>query len=184
MGESTLAIYLHGEQENWDPRIPSLTNNHPDAIVSANAGLVNYKAWQGVILYCHVENIPFAVTEYAEQSAEVQVESLPRILHHYASSSLHGRMTTDALQTLLSPRSYPIEFNPFQRPGQRYIGYIRLPNVPNGFTIRVVGSDNDETRGDVSPQQSLVTPDVPISSTSEIQNLVEKAKNISLNGLD
>lgn len=180
MGGGTVAIYLHGEHENWDPRIPSLTNNNPDAMVSANAGLVNYKAWQGVILYCHVEKIPFAVTEYAEQSAEVQVDSIPQILHHYASSFLHGNLTTDALQTLLSPRSYPIEFNPFQRPGQRYIGSTRLPNVSNGFTIRVVGSGSDETTGDVSPPHSLVTLD----STSEIQDLVERAKNISLNGLD
>ncbi|KAL4069501.1 hypothetical protein J3A83DRAFT_3572948 [Scleroderma citrinum] len=181
MGESTLAIYLHGQHENWDPRIPSMTNNHPDAIVSANAGLINYKAWQGVILYCHVENIPFAVTEYAEQSAELQVAALPQILHHYAST-LHGKMTTSSLQTLLSPRTYPIEFNPFQRPGQRYLGNTRLPNVPNGFTIKVVGSENEEANGEVPLE--LVTPGVPVSVPSEVQDLVERTKNIALDGLD
>jgi hypothetical protein len=44
----------------------------PDAIVAPNAGLLSYNSWASVILFCHVEEVPFGVTEYAEQSAETR----------------------------------------------------------------------------------------------------------------
>ncbi|KAI6132668.1 hypothetical protein EDD17DRAFT_1763396 [Pisolithus thermaeus] len=180
MGGSTLAIFLHGEHENWDPRVPSMTNNLPDAIVAANAGLLSYKGWQGVILYCHVEGTPFAVTEYAEQSAEVQVEAFPKILMH-SMPYLQSRMNTAALLNLMSPRTYPIKFNPFQRPGQRYIGSVRLPNLSNGFTIQIVGNEkNEEVEGGPSTSGVLATGSTP----SEVQQLVGKTKDMSLDGLD
>lgn len=42
---------------------------------------------------------------------------------------------------LTREREYPIELNPFHRPGQRGIPSIRLPNLQNGYTLRVVGSN-------------------------------------------
>ncbi|KAG1715634.1 hypothetical protein ID866_1516 [Astraeus odoratus] len=182
MGASTIAIHLHGEHENWDPRLPSMTDDHPDAIVAANAGLLSYNGWQGVIIYSHVEHTPFAVTEYAEQSAEVHVDAIPQILAHYAAY-LGGKMSTAALSELMSPRSYPIEFNPFQRPGQRYLGCTRVPNVPNGFTIKIFGRDIDQAKGEVPlPQERSVTASVDVSE--EVKSLTEKAKGMSLDGLD
>ncbi|KAI6031906.1 hypothetical protein BKA83DRAFT_673714 [Pisolithus microcarpus] len=181
MGGSTLAIFLHGEHENWDPRLPSMTNNLPDAIVAANAGLLSYKGWQGVILYCHVEGTPFAVTEYAEQSAEVQVEALPKILMN-SMPYLQSRMNTSALLDLMSPRTYPIEFNPFQRPGQRYIGSVRLPNVSNGFTIKIVGNEKNGEMGGGASTSGV--PAATGSNASKVQQLVGKTKDMSLDGLD
>ncbi|KAI6045000.1 hypothetical protein EDC04DRAFT_2560098 [Pisolithus marmoratus] len=183
MGGSTLAIYLHGEHENWDPRIPSMTGNLPDAIVAANAGLLSYKGWQGVVLYCHVEGTPFAVTEYAEQSAEVQVDSLPKMIMH-SMPYLQSRMSTAALLSLMSPRTYPIEFNPFQRPGQRYIASVRLPNVSNGFTIKIVGNEKNEEKGE--GPSTFVSPSAAGASRAapEVEQLVGKTKGMSLDGLD
>ena len=71
MGQSTLAIYLDGDHESWDPCFTSMTYNLPDALVALNAGLLSYESWSSVILFCHVEEVSFGVTEHAEQSAEV-----------------------------------------------------------------------------------------------------------------
>lgn len=180
MGQSKLAIYLDGDHENWDPRFASITNNLPDAIVGLNAGLLSYKAWMSVILFCHVEEIPFGVTEYAEQSAEVQRDSFPKIIHH-AIPSLGPRMGTAQLEDLVRPRQYSIEFNPFQRPGQRPIGSTRLPNVSNGFTIRIVGSDSVKEK----KEDSLVRePSHVHVAEQQVQQLVDKTEGMSVNDLD
>jgi hypothetical protein len=141
-GASTLSIFLYGDHEDWHPRHPFIRYiyNKPDAVIGLNAGLTSYPAWQPVILYCHMYNEPFAVTEYAEQSAEQQRDSFPLIIDHIlpqARLNYHGSEIHD----LTRPREYLIAFNPFQCPGQRGIGQGRLPNVSNGFTIRVVGDD-------------------------------------------
>lgn len=180
MGQSTLAIYLDGDQENWDPRFTSITNNLPDAIVALNAGLLSYKSWVSVILFCHVERMPFGVTEYAEQSAEVQRDSFPKIIQH-ALPSLGPRMSTAQLEDLVRPRQYPIEFNPFQRPGQRPIGSTRLPNLSNGFTIRIIGRDSVKGK----KEDSLVRePSYVHVAEQQVQELVDKTKGVSLNDLD
>ncbi|KAG8219968.1 hypothetical protein J3R82DRAFT_973 [Butyriboletus roseoflavus] len=180
MGQSTLAIYLDGDQENWDPRFTSITNNLPDAIVALNAGLLSYRAWMSVILFCHVEEMPFGVTEYAEQSAEVQRDSFSKIIHH-AIPSLGPRMSRAQLEDLVRPRKYPIELNPFQRPGQRPIGATRLPNLSNGFTIRIVGRDSVKGKG----EDSLVRePSYKHVAEQRVQQLVDKTEGVSLNDLD
>ncbi|KAF8140079.1 hypothetical protein EV363DRAFT_1392999 [Boletus edulis] len=177
MGQGTLAIYLDGEHENWDPRFVSILNNLPDAIVALNAGLLSYKTWASVILFCIVEEMPFGVTEYAEQSAEVQTDSFSKIIHH-AIPSLGPRLNTTQLVDLVKPRQYPIEFNPFQRPGQRPMGATRLPSVSNGFTIRVIGRDGKR-------EDSLVQ-ELPDMHTAEhrVQQLVNQTQRMSLNSLD
>ena len=180
MGQSTLAIYLDGDHENWEPRFASITDNLPDAIVGLNAGLLSYKAWASVILFCHVEGMPFGVTEYAEQSAEVQRDSFPKIIHH-AIPSLGPRMSTAQLEDLVKPRQYPIELNPFQRPGQRPIGSTRLPNVSNGFTIRIVGRDSVMRK----EEDSLVLERSQMrAAEQQVRQLLDKTQGMSLNSLD
>ena len=182
MGQSTLAIYLDGDHENWDPRFTSVTYNLPDAIVAPNAGLLSYKGWASVILFCHVEEVPFGVTEYAEQSAEVQRDSFSKIIHH-AIPNLGPRMNTAQLEDLAKPRQYPIEFNPFQRPGQRPIGSTRLPNVSNGFTIRIVGRQS--IKGGKLEDDSLVRKPIHMHiAEQQMQQLVDKTQGMSLNNLD
>jgi len=180
MGQSTLAIYLDGDHENWDPRFTSVKYNLPDAVVAPNAGLLSYKGWSSVILFCHVEEVPFGVTEYAEQSAEVQRDSFSKIIHH-AIPSLGPRMNTAQLEDLAKPRQYPIGFNPFQRPGQRPIGSTRLPNVSNGFTIRIVGREFIKGGKD----DSLVRKPIDMHiAEQQVRQLVDKTQGMSLNNLD
>ncbi|KAF8845258.1 hypothetical protein BDN67DRAFT_443877 [Paxillus ammoniavirescens] len=181
MGGSTLAIYLHGEHENWDPRFASITDDLPDAIVAPNAGLLSYKAWAYVILYCHLENRPFGVTEYAEQSAELQRDSFPKMINN-AMPSFGERLGTAELENMVKPRQYAIELNPFQRPGQRGLGSTRLPSIPNGFTIRVIGRDYEETKKVVTENRDSAL--MPLLVSSEVRQLVDKANDMSLNDLD
>ena len=140
LGASSLNVYLHGRSEYWNPDELAESNiPTPDAVIAANAGLTSYPAWAPVILFAHMKDLPFAVTEYAEQSAEVQVSSFPRVTNYAA---MNPRMSLAEQSALRKKRSYRIDVNPFQRPGQRGLGAIRLPNISNGFTIKVVGVDD------------------------------------------
>ncbi|KAJ6583784.1 hypothetical protein B0H10DRAFT_2168122 [Mycena sp. CBHHK59/15] len=131
-GSGRIQIFLHGSADLWVPAdaAPELSVfGKPDAIVAPNAGLGSYPAWCPAIIYTHATEIPFGVTEYAEQSCETQLLMFPRILE--AVAMMPGRAATKQW-------NYQIKVNPFQRPGQRAI-YTKVPNVPSGFTIRVVG---------------------------------------------
>ncbi|KAG1739666.1 hypothetical protein EDB19DRAFT_1978047 [Suillus lakei] len=143
-GASTLSIFLHGDHEDWDPRLLFLLGSKPDAIVGPNAGLTKL-------------------------FAELQRDVLPQIIAH-ALPRLHSTgMNGLELHNLTQPREYPITFNPFQRPGQRNLGSVRLPNVPNGFTMRVVGSDQEE----IIHAVSAGVP-VPASDLSELLQKTEQ----------
>jgi hypothetical protein len=119
-GAGSIEIYLNGESALWST---TLFANRPqiDALIACNAGLATYREWIPVVQAAHQYEIPFGVTEYAEQSAEQQVQSFPVMLQ--------GRFMRD---------DYPIDLNPFHSPGQRGLPMIRLPNLINGFTIVVV----------------------------------------------
>ena len=69
-------------------------------------------------------DIPFGVTEYAEQSAEHQRGMFPGML-----------WGTPAVPK--SVYKYEIRLNPFRVPGQRPVPAVRLPNMVNGFTLVV-----------------------------------------------
>ena len=130
-GSGSISLFLHGESTGWAPTQhlgpSSPYGGNLDAIVACNAGLTSYAEWTPVIQAAHALEIPFATTEYAEQSAESQRIAFPIILQ--------GRVP---------PRKeYPIELNPFQRPGQRGVPTYRVPNVPNGFTLVVVKKDDN-----------------------------------------
>jgi hypothetical protein len=125
-GSSTISIHLYGTDAFWTSDVFE-GDDKPDAIVALNAGLGSYREWFPLVGAVHYLNIPFAVTEYAEQSVEHQIALFPQML-----ASLPASIRAP-------PRSeYPHALNPFQRPGQRAIGSLRMPNVSNGFTLTVV----------------------------------------------
>jgi hypothetical protein len=128
-GEGAISIFLHGASPTWTyqeqvgPRSPY--GGTPDALVACNAGLSSYPEWRPVIQAAHSYEIPFASTEYAEQSAEDQQKSFPMMIG----------------PTVMTRKEYPVAVNPFQRPGQRPIPMYRLPNTVNGFTVVVVKTE-------------------------------------------
>lgn len=121
LGGGAVTVRLYGEDKTW---IPDADGDLPDALVACNAGLGSYPEWVPVIRIAHYFKIPFAVTEYAEQSAETQRAMMPKCL--------------EEMPGLIPRDEYPIALNPFQRPGQRSIPVVRMPNVSNGFTLTVV----------------------------------------------
>ncbi|KAJ7639138.1 hypothetical protein FB45DRAFT_421647 [Roridomyces roridus] len=153
-GAGQIQIFLHGSDPHWMPADAdaalSSYSGVPSALIAPNAGLSSYPAWRPVIVYAHQMQIPFATTEYAEQSCEIQrAEFQSRVsseaAHAWQSVMLGAPCTPNhqvAIDAYLRGRQrkweYPIEVNPFQRPGQRRIP-TKLPNVPNGFTIQAVG---------------------------------------------
>ncbi|KAK7472199.1 hypothetical protein VKT23_000321 [Stygiomarasmius scandens] len=130
-GSGSIEIFLHGESPTWSPSEHTQTSSpygRPDALVACNAGLASYPDWIPVVQAAHVLEIPFGVTEYAEQSAEHQRAAFPNMLGYRASPR----------------KEYPIDLNPFQAPGQRGLPMYRLPNVINGFTLVVVKKEITE----------------------------------------
>ncbi|KAK7059968.1 hypothetical protein R3P38DRAFT_2838772 [Favolaschia claudopus] len=121
-GASKIAIHIYGDSPSWSP---SATTRPPDALVACNAGIFSYREWEPVVQEAHRRDIPFAVTEYAEQSAE------------HTSNNL-GMLAARGGGRPRKAEEYTIETNPFHRPGQRPIPLYRLPNLVNGFTIVVV----------------------------------------------
>ncbi|KAJ7680689.1 hypothetical protein DFH06DRAFT_1464846 [Mycena polygramma] len=147
-GAGRIQIYLHGTATHWTPADADATLSpygRPDALVAPNAGLGSYPAWYPVILYAHHTGIPFGVTEYTEQSCEFQLTLFPKLLHAEAvqpgsvMGQVPGAPGAEAARTAAAKHwEYKVELNPFQRPGQRAVS-TKVPNVPNGFTIKVVG---------------------------------------------
>ncbi|VDB92032.1 unnamed protein product [Peniophora sp. CBMAI 1063] len=112
LGGSTLKIFLRGESDVWSWEAVR-KEQRPDALIAHDAGLCVYPGWAPVIKDAHRLRIPFAVTDYAEQSAEFEVRtSIPARL--YPQVPVYG------------PNA--IELNPFHKPGQR-ASRVRLPNI-------------------------------------------------------
>ena len=84
------------------------------------------------------QGIPFAVTEYAEQSAEGQRDALPMFARRALQASAHINLEQTRNLNRALTAEHPITFNPFARPGQRPISPTRLPSLVNGFTLKVV----------------------------------------------
>ncbi|KAJ7490266.1 hypothetical protein B0H11DRAFT_1719369 [Mycena galericulata] len=147
-GAGRIQLYLHGAADHWAPAdaAPALSAyGAASALVAPNAGLGSYQAWYPTILYAHQMQLPFGVTDYAEQSCETQRLMFPKLLQAEGAvpGSVMGRVPgapdAEACRRAAGKNwEYPIALNPFQRPGQRPVP-TKLPNVPNGFTMRVVG---------------------------------------------
>jgi hypothetical protein len=80
-------------------------------------------------------DIPFAVTEYAEQSADQTAKQMPIMRANYAKAFGSG---TENFDKLMQPRSHSVTVNPFHRPGQRPLPIVRMPNLYNGFVIPIM----------------------------------------------
>ena len=152
-GGGSISIKLWAEAEMWTRAVLDEVEEYPDAIVAINAGLCAYDSWCDPIFISAVcvstfcvpslfylrglpnsADIPFAITEYAEQSTDFCATMLPQMLRSWIPS-------TDDLglaKALLESRSYEATINPFHRPGQRSIPFFRVPNVYNGFAMPVV----------------------------------------------
>ncbi|KAF7789265.1 hypothetical protein EIP86_000206 [Pleurotus ostreatoroseus] len=166
-GSAKLAVYLDATSDKWSPS--SLTkyggpHPFPDALVAPNAGLGSYPAWHPVVVWTLTHKVPFAVTEYAEQSCETQRMAFRSLLGRQAqygtvctgAGTPTPEMCIEALMRARSEADFPIVVNPFQRPGQRPLP-TRVPNVPNGFVMVVMPflgeaskEDKDTTEGELS----------------------------------
>jgi hypothetical protein len=121
-GSGSIKIYLHGSNDNWEYEAAKQHGDgHVDALIALNGGLASYKEWLMPIRMACLYSIPFASTEYAEQSAEHQVANIAFMV-----------------APLQRPQfSEEIKVNPFARPGQRGLSQVRMPNLYNGFTVTV-----------------------------------------------
>ncbi|KAF8579872.1 hypothetical protein K439DRAFT_1648355 [Ramaria rubella] len=119
-GRGSISIKLYAEAETWTKQVllNARGNDSPHAMIGLNAGLLSYTAWGDPIMFNVLGRVPFAITEYAEQSLE-----------HLARELL--KMWEQKTTTSHCP-------NPFHRPGQRPLPVIRMPNFYNGFTMPVV----------------------------------------------
>jgi hypothetical protein len=142
-GLEKIHVFLHDDAAQWTPAgsYAELSEyGRPDAIIAPHAGLGSYVAWHPVVMWTHATETPFGATEYAEQSCETQQTILKAMVQRQvmmSGSICSGPgvpMGEDARRSLMKGRSYLIEVNPFQKPGQRPV-QTKLPNVPNGFTI-------------------------------------------------
>ncbi|KAJ7752821.1 hypothetical protein DFH07DRAFT_1061636 [Mycena maculata] len=116
-GAGRIQLYLHA---------PALSAyGAPSTLVAPNAGLGSHATWYPAILYVHQTQLPFGVTEYAEQSCETQQMIFLRLLQVEAAvpGSVMGRIPGAPSPERLGQRPVP----------------TKLPNIPNGFTMRVVG---------------------------------------------
>lgn len=98
LGSGSIQIMLH-PFATWDQaELEHLKSDHPDrlpdALVALNAGLASYSSWLGVIGTAYERNIPFGVTEYAEQSLEHAVGQQVRIRNGVAMSACTKRDIT------------------------------------------------------------------------------------------
>ncbi|KJA27125.1 hypothetical protein HYPSUDRAFT_198414 [Hypholoma sublateritium FD-334 SS-4] len=152
-GSGAISIHLNSASENW-----SATNSDlPDALVACNASLGSYREWFPVIQAAHLKRIPFATTEYAEQSAEHQRNMMPIILSGSGVSPC-------------PVEEFKIQLNPFQRPGQRPIPMYRLPNVVNGFTLIVYKNKKSKTKD--------------VKTRKDIGDVEKTLRNLTLNQVD
>ncbi|KAJ6489482.1 hypothetical protein C8R47DRAFT_470378 [Mycena vitilis] len=148
IGVGRIQIYLHGMADHWTPADADANLSQygrPDALVAPNAGLGSYHEWYPVIVYAHHTGLAFGATEYAEQSCEFQLTLFQELL--YAEAARPGSVMRQvpaaagveaARAAAMKHWDHKVEVNPFQRPGQRTISK-KMPNAPNGFTIKVVG---------------------------------------------
>ncbi|KZP24904.1 hypothetical protein FIBSPDRAFT_929497 [Athelia psychrophila] len=139
-GGGSIKIKLSSKDEIWSRTSlgDNGPDNVPDAMVGLNAGLFNYRSWEDPILFSTIIDIPFAVTEYAEQSADQTADNLPIMRGNFLASLSPG---TREHSQLGKPRKHMITVNPFHRPGQRGLPVVRMPNGYNGFVIPIVTSD-------------------------------------------
>ncbi|KAJ6452511.1 hypothetical protein C8R45DRAFT_1065289 [Mycena sanguinolenta] len=122
----------------WERSVIMLAPKDPDALVAPNAGILAYSPWYEVVSCATMANIPFACTDYAQQSAQMISDHIPEWLNEASRNfSPRERMHHE----LVRQRTRPVTVNPFHRPGQRPISQVRSPNLGNGFICSIVGPE-------------------------------------------
>ncbi|KAL0946826.1 hypothetical protein HGRIS_012995 [Hohenbuehelia grisea] len=140
LGGSSFDVIL--EPVEWGTPVAlsiSQSQDRPDAVIACNAGLAAYRSWLQPVGFCQVLKIPFAVTDYVEQSLRtartgiMRTAWMPSIqtIHHYGMDS--GYDSPDVCHA----QENPIAVNPFAKPGQKVVGSYRLPSMINGFSMAV-----------------------------------------------
>ncbi|TFY73667.1 hypothetical protein EWM64_g10345 [Hericium alpestre] len=81
VGGGSIDVRLHAEGENWSRTVVEneVTGEvtMPDALIGLNAGLISYSTWQEPLMCSHHLDIPFAVTDYCEQTMDATAHALP-----------------------------------------------------------------------------------------------------------
>ncbi|KAJ6565797.1 hypothetical protein DFH09DRAFT_1157049 [Mycena vulgaris] len=130
-----LPMQLRPFKGAWERSVMMLAPKDPDALVALNAGILSYSTWYEVVSCATMANIPFACTDYAQQSAQMYADHIPEWLKE-ASRSFSS--DENMYQQLVKQRTRPVTTNPFHRPGQRPISQVRSPNLSNGFICKIV----------------------------------------------
>ncbi|TFY74497.1 hypothetical protein EWM64_g9515 [Hericium alpestre] len=139
-GGGSIEIRLAGDSDTWSRHDIIDKRKRPDALLGLNAGLLSYTTWSEPMQFSHILSIPFAVTDYAEQTmyTTVNSDSLPRM---FASMAAQFRAFPEYAAVANKQRTHPVTVNPFHRPGQRGLPVVRMPNYYNGFAMPVVMKD-------------------------------------------
>ncbi|KAJ7328730.1 hypothetical protein DFH08DRAFT_883117 [Mycena albidolilacea] len=122
----------------WEHSVMMLAPKDPDALVALNAGILSCGAWPEVIACATMANVPFACTDYAQQSVQMCTDQIPEWLNDASRNLPPGE---NMHQELVRQRTRPVTVNPFHHPGQRPISQVRSPNLGNGFICRIVGPE-------------------------------------------
>ncbi|KAJ7448976.1 hypothetical protein FB451DRAFT_1147383 [Mycena latifolia] len=133
-----VALQLRPFTGVWERSVMMLAPKDPDALVALNAGILSYSTWYEVVSCATMASIPFACTDYAQQSAQMCADHIPEWLNNASRSFSPGE---NMHQQLVRQRTRPVTVNPFHRPGQRPISQVRSPNLSNGFICKIVGSE-------------------------------------------
>lgn len=141
LGAGTVRILLEGRTALYDPlNNPLFMNDPPDAIIALNAGLAAYPQWYSVYLGALMKQIPFAITEYCEQSLST-THSLIRI----AARQYPGMDQSSAWYKDMEAMQPEWKMNPFMCPGMMLdkIPTASLPYAQNAFVYVVTPSRRD-----------------------------------------
>ncbi|TFK73086.1 hypothetical protein BDN72DRAFT_762426 [Pluteus cervinus] len=138
VGGSTININLYDKAENWTRQAIVDEDKFPDAMIGLNAGLLSDNNWGDPMMFSALLEIPFAITDYMEQILETTVTALPTL--RTETARMIGEENAQ-YSKLMEPFETSIDPNPFHKPGQRCISVVRLPNIENGFCMKLVGLD-------------------------------------------
>ncbi|KZS88091.1 hypothetical protein SISNIDRAFT_480037 [Sistotremastrum niveocremeum HHB9708] len=145
-GGGSLKIQLYSESGTWSEEVLEGPDGEigreelPDALVGLNAGIASYPEWTTPLKFAAMFDIPFAITEYAEQTIRQLARDLPAVLESMGMQyeSIYPPPDDPLIDNLFKRRAHTVTVNPFHRPGQRPLAHVRSPNLYNGFAVPIV----------------------------------------------
>ncbi|KAK0440765.1 hypothetical protein EV421DRAFT_762322 [Armillaria borealis] len=142
LGSGTVRILLEGRASLYDPLSdPLFTSDPPDAIVALNAGLVAYpRQWYNVYIGALTKQIPFAITEYCEQSLTTTHSTIRTIVPQNPTVDQSSGWYKDMVATRPEWK-----MNPFMCPGMTLdeVPTAILPYAQNAFVYVVTPGRRD-----------------------------------------